>query len=61
MQLFHRTKRAPTILNTCPRCGHKGKVQVVDLVQGIDVVQCHPCGNRWELARPISEQLTAIR
>lgn len=59
MQLFHRRKNAAAIADrhACPRCGDVGVVQVVDLVLGVDVIQCRPCRFRWESDRSVGEKL----
>jgi formate dehydrogenase maturation protein FdhE len=60
MKLFHSHRHNTAKIDTgCPHCGSAGIVQVVDLVQGVDVMQCRGCRNRWEIQRSITERLAA--
>ena len=61
MQLFHRNRKTSTLTqqHQCPRCDAAGIVQVADLVQGVDVIQCRACTHRWEIQRSMKERLAA--
>lgn len=60
MKLFHSHRKTRTLDETsCPQCESAGIVQVVDLVQGVDVMQCRTCRNRWEIQRSMKERLAA--
>lgn len=43
---FHKPTPAPPV--ACPHCAATARLQVADLVQGVDVWRCRRCNHRWE-------------
>jgi len=43
----------------CDTCETPIKVQVVDLVQGVDIMHCPKCYKRWEVPHAVPQEAVA--
>ncbi len=58
MRLF-KAKDKDTGEPRCDDCGTPIKVQVVDLVQGVDIMHCPTCYRRWEVSHHTPQEAVA--